>query len=217
MSSQAEQLMPQFNQSKSLVNAGIDAQPVRIHKPADRRWSRSNLQQAVAAKSSRLFFIDNLRVFLIILVVMFHLAITYGAAGSWYYQDPTKDTLTSVLLTILTATDQAFFMGLLFLISAYFTPGSYDRKGAGPFLRDRLLRLGIPLLIYAIVIDPFVAFIAIGFQGSYWNFYASYLLSLRGIGQGPVWFIEALLFFVMLYSLWRVFDQKVVKIPRSND
>ena len=92
-------------------------------------------------------------------------------------------------------------MGFFFLISAYFTPGSYDRKGAGPFLRDRFLRLGIPLLIYDIVIDPFVVFIAAGFQGSYWNFYASYLLSIGGIGQGPVWFIEALLFFVILYAL----------------
>jgi glucan biosynthesis protein C len=206
MSSQAEQLMPQFNQSKSLLKAGTDTQPVEF--TSRQQIADEAILQAAAAKSSRLFFIDNLRVFLIILVVMFHPAITYGAAGSWYYHDPTKDTLSSVLLTILTATDQAFFMGLLFLISAYFTPGSYDRKGAGSFLRDRLLRLGIPLLIYDIVIDPFVAFIAAGFQGSYWKFYTSYLLSLRGIGQGPVWFIEALLFFVILYALWREFYNK---------
>jgi hypothetical protein len=156
MSSQAEQLKTQFNQSKSLVHSDIDAQPVEFSSQLTGDGAWAILQQAPAAKSSRMFFIDNLRVFLIILVVMFHLAITYGAAGSWYYQDPTKDTLTSVVLTILTATDQAFFMGLLFLISGYFTPGSYDRKGAGPFVRDRILRLGIPLLIYDIVIDPFV-------------------------------------------------------------
>ena len=213
MSSQAEHLMPQLNQSKSLVNTGIDVQPVEF--TSRQQTADEAILQAAAAKSSRLFFIDNLRVFLIILVVMFHLAITYGAVGSWYYQDPTKDTLTSILLTIMTATDQAFFMGLLFLISAYFTPGSFDRKGAGPFLRDRLLRLGIPLLIYAIAIDPFVAFIATGFQGSYGNFYASYLLSLRGFGQGPVWFIETLLYFVMLYALWRLLTKKAVKSPRS--
>src|ERR1051326_7808109 len=158
MSSQAEQLMPQWNKShKSLVHTSIDAQPVEL---TSRQAGDGTISQTAAAKSSRLFFIDNLRVFLIILVVMFHLAITYGAAGSWYYQDPAKDTLTSVLLTILTATNQAFFMGLFFLISAYFTPGSYDRKGAGPFLRDRLVRLGIPLLIYDSIINPFVVFIA---------------------------------------------------------
>jgi glucans biosynthesis protein C len=212
MSSEAEQLMPKSNQSyKSLVNSDTDAQPMEFTSRHTGDGTGAILQQAATAKSSRLFFIDNLRVLLIILVIMHHLAITYGAAGSWYYQDPTKDTLTSVVLTILTATNQAFFMGLFFLISAYFTPDSYDRKGAGSFLRDRLLRLGIPLLIYDGIINPFVVFLAAGFPGSYWKFYASYLLSPGGIGQGPVWFIEALLFFVMLYALWREFYNKPSK------
>ena len=202
MSSHAELSRPKFIQSSSdLVNADVEAHP--LDSSSRQKGAEALLQQAPAKKSSRLVFIDNLRVVLIILVVMHHLAITYGAAGSWYYQDPVKDTLTSAVLTILTATNQAFFMGLFFLISAYFTPGSYDHKGAGPFLRDRLLRLGIPLLIYDLLINPFVAFIATGFQGSYWNFFTGYLLALGGIGQGPVWFIEALLLFVALYALWR--------------
>ena len=202
MSSHAELSRPKFIQSSSdLVNADVEAHP--LDSSSRQKGAEAPLRQVPATKSSRLVFIDNLRVVLIILVVMHHLAITYGAAGSWYYRDPVKDTLTSAVLTILTATNQAFFMGLFFLISAYFTPGSYDHKGAGPFLRDRLLRLGIPLLIYDLLINPFVAFIATGFQGSYWNFFTSYLLAPGGIGQGPVWFIEALLFFVALYALWR--------------
>src|SRR5215469_16155284 len=157
-----------------------------------------------AAKSSRLFFLDYLRAFLIILVIMLHLAFTYGPSiNLWYYHD-TTNALTAGLVTSLTGIGQAFCLGLFFLISAYFTPGAYDRKGAGPFLRDRLLRLGLPLLIYDILINSFVVYIATGFPGSYWQFFISYLLSLRGIGQGPVWFIEALLFFVTFYALWRV-------------
>ena len=64
-----------------------------------------------------------------------------------------------------------------------------------------------PLLIYDILIEPFVLYIAAGFPGPYWHFYTTYVLSLRGI-QGPVWFIEALLFFVMFYALWRVFSTR---------
>ena len=45
-------------------------------------------------------------------------------------------------------------MGLFLLISAYFVPGSYDRKGAGRFLKDRLVRLGIPLALYSWVVNP---------------------------------------------------------------
>jgi len=167
--------------------------------------TRAVSHQPPVARISRLFFIDNLRVLLIVLVVIHHLAITYGAVGSWYYQDPAKDALTSALLTIVTATNQAFFLGFFFMISAYFVPESCDRKGAGPFLRDRLLRLGIPLLVYDIIIDPFVVFMAGGFQGSYWTFYSNALLTMSGIGQGPSWFLEALLYFVIGYALWRVF------------
>jgi len=90
ISSQAEQSIPQFNQSEGLVHSGTDVQPVEFTSQQTGDRAGAILQQAPAAKSSRLFFIDNLRVFLIILVIMFHLAITYGAAGSWYYQDTTK-------------------------------------------------------------------------------------------------------------------------------
>ena len=59
-------------------------------------------------------------------------------------------------------------MGLLFLIAGYFTPRAYDRKGAGPFLIDRLKRLGIPLLFYEVVILPMISYpldLHAGFQG----------------------------------------------------
>lgn len=54
----------------------------------------------------------------------------------------------SIPLTWYNTTIQAFSMGLFFLISGYFTPSSYERKGSGRFAKDRLLRLGIPILCY---------------------------------------------------------------------
>jgi len=50
--------------------------------------------------------------------------------------------------------NQAYFMGLLFLLSGYFTRGPYERKGPGKFLTDRLLRLGAPTLVYVLIISP---------------------------------------------------------------
>src|SRR5438876_1268113 len=206
LSSQAEQSMPHLIQFHcGIVNLGKDAQQVEATQQSLGAGAGARGKLAPpAAKSSRLFFIDYLRAFLIILVIMLHLAFTYGSSiNLWYYHD-TTNALTAGLVTSLIGIGQAFCLGLFFLISAYFTPGAYDRKGAGRFLRDRLLRLGLPLLIYDSLINPFVVYIAAGFPGSYWKFFTSYLLSLRGIGQGPVWFIEALLFFVMFYALWRV-------------
>lgn len=206
MSSQAEESMPHQIQSyPRIVDPDTDAQQVAATQQSPGAGAGARGKPAPpAAKSSRLFFIDYVRAFLIILVIMLHLAFTYGSSiNLWYYHD-TTNALTAGLVTSLTGIGQAFCLGLFFLISAYFTPGAYDRKGGGPFLRDRLLRLGLPLLIYDSLINPFIVYIAAGFPGSYWQFYTGYLLSLRGIGQGPVWFIEALLFFVVFYALWRV-------------
>jgi len=101
-------------------------------------------------EKGRLFFIDNLRILLITLVMMIHLSITYGGKGGWYYRDGQADTLSSILLTWHNAVVQAFSMGLFFLIAGYFTPSSYDHKGPRQFLKDRLLRLGIPMLCFGL-------------------------------------------------------------------
>jgi acyltransferase-like protein len=161
------------------------------------------LQAAVAPAGTRLLFIDNLRVVLICGVVVQHLAVTYGGIGDWLYRDPDTNLLTGILLTIPNGIGMATGMGFFFLISAYFTPGSYDRKGAASFLRDRLVRLGIPLLLYDLLLHPLVVYIAGGLQGSYWSFYGTYLIHAGTIANGPVWFIAALLLFSILYAAWR--------------
>ena len=163
---------------------------------------------------ARLFFIDNLRILIITLVVMLHLSITYGGVGSWYYRNVPEGYM-SVPLTWHNGTVQAFSMGLFFLISGYFTPGSYDRKGPRRFFKDRLLRLGIPILCYDFVIGPLMAYplmqaVALE-QGSTLQFVGSYPEFLSGyysrfhVGTGPLWFVEALLIFAGFYVLWRLF------------
>jgi len=163
----------------------------------------------------RLFFIDNLRILLITLVMMIHLSMTYGGEGGWYYRDGQADTLSSILLTWHNCTVQAFSMGLFFMIAGYFTPRSYDHKGPRQFLKDRLLRLGIPLLCYDFIIGPLMAYPlmqtgdlkqagTLQFDGSYPEFLSIYYSRFH-VGTGPLWFVEALLIFAGFYVLWRLF------------
>ena len=159
-------------------------------------------------EKARLFFIDNLRILLITLVAMVHLSISYGGSGSWYYKEGQADELSSIILSWHNGTVQSFSMGLFFLIAGYFTPGSYDRKGQKWFLKDRLLRLGIPMLCYDFVIGPLIAYPLIrtgAWQsaGSYRDYLARYYSRFH-IGTGPLWFAEALLIFAIGYALWRV-------------
>lgn len=145
----------------------------------------------------KLLYINNLRIVLITLIVMLHIAITYGAEGSWYYYEHTGDVLSAVLLTLFTAVVQSFVLGFFFMISAYFTPGSYSRKGARTYLKDRLTRLGIPLVVYFFSINPLIVYAldvrAMGDSVPLQNFF----------GTGPLWFVQALLIFCFAYTFWK--------------
>lgn len=178
--------------------------------------TNTRVAHQAAASGSRLPFIDNLRTAVIVMVIMVHLSITYGGEGSWCYKEVDQpDTLTFMVLTLQNATFQSFFMGLLFLLSGYFVPASYDRKGPRRFLGDRLVRLGIPLLIYDYVINLLVAYVLIraGVRSSRSSFaeLARHYYTEFHIGTGPLWFVETLLIFVVLYAVWRV----IWKRPRQ--
>ena len=172
-------------------------------------------------ESNRLYFVDNLRIMLIILVVIAHLAITYGATGGWYYFEHTKDTFTNVFLQFFLSICQAFTLGLFFLISAYFIPKSLERKGAKAFIKDKLFRLGVPLFIYELLINPvLVYFNMVRVQGiniSYLEYFRENMLPPKIIGTGPLWFVEALLIFSFTYVLfWITIKPKSNKIIKST-
>jgi fucose 4-O-acetylase-like acetyltransferase len=164
--------------------------------------------------AARLLFIDNLRWLMIVLVVTIHAAVTYSGVGSWYYKDTGKPGPWAMLFFVFYETHvQAFFMGLLFLIAGYFVPSSYDRKGPGRFLSDRAIRLGVPTLIYAMLIHPSMGYVLHGASGersaSLLRDYAHYVLSLDFLsGTGPLWFAMALLIFSAVYACGRVLGMK---------
>ena len=94
----------------------------------------------------RLFFADKLKTALTMLVIAHHAGQPYGpTGGSW----PVSNAVQSPLLGPFFAVNAAFFMGLFFLLSGYFVPGSYRKKGGGAFFKGRLIRLGIPTVIFA--------------------------------------------------------------------
>ena len=163
-------------------------------------------EQAAAGKTSRLFFVDHLRAALVILVVLHHVAIVYGAGAPFYYVEPPfTDPLAFLVLLVFVLFNQAWFMGALYLIAGYFTPGSFERKGSGSFLKGKLVRLGIPLIIWIFILSPLSSI-------GYWQMPAE----LTGItnplswgaypfllGLGVAWFLALLLIFNFGYAAWR--------------
>ncbi|MFI6387037.1 acyltransferase [Nonomuraea sp. NPDC050540] len=155
----------------------------------------------------RLHYLDRVRVLLTVLVVLHHVALTYGSFALWYYHEPSMGKPSPPgewdrLLDLFLLLNQTYFMGLFFLISAYLMPGSHDRKGGRRFLADRAIRLGLPLILLVFAVIPLAKLPLYRWENArapltYLNFY------LRELEQGPGWFLVTLMVFVVAYAAIR--------------
>lgn len=153
--------------------------------------------------STKINYIDNLRVLLTVLVILHHTCITYGAPGGWYFYDKSANETAEIFMTWFVAVNQSFFMGFFFFLSALFTEPSYLKKGAVKFTLDRLKRLGLPLLFYSFIFSPLLNFLIYKFS---YKKPATLLQYLKGydnwIDPGVMWFVAALLIFTLLYVVY---------------
>jgi glucan biosynthesis protein C len=179
----------------------------------------------VASKTSRLFFIDHLRAALAILVVLHHVAIVYGAVlPMFYYLEPpfkaagVIDPVAYLVLLVFSLFNQAWFMGAFFLLAGYFTPGSFERKGPGSFLKDRLVRLGIPLVVFYVVLNP-LSWLGLWLMPASLTGITSpptWQTYLRFMGLGPLWFVAMLLVFGIGYAVWRMLTRNRPPSPTDE-
>lgn len=167
----------------------------------------------------RLPYIDNLRAVIIMIVVLVHTACTYSGMGSWYYFEKTPLGMGSgIFFGMFLGTMQSFDMSFLFMVAGYFVPLSYDVKGPARFIKNRLFRLGIPLVIFMLLIHSVtvkMAYPEIDFIESYIN--AIKTLKIFS-ASGPLWFVLVLLVFSAVYALFRIVFKKTIsfKQPKIN-
>ncbi len=158
----------------------------------------------VGSLQPKISYLNYTKIFLTLLVILHHVCITYGAPGGWYYRQPTTQLAAQFGLTLFVATNQSFFMGLFFLLSAYFVEPSYQRKGVTGFVQDRLKRLGVPLVFYSLVLSPILNFLVYRYghhrEATFWQFLMGYD---DWIDPGVLWFVAALLLFTLMYVVLR--------------
>ncbi|HEY1343999.1 MAG TPA: acyltransferase family protein, partial [Streptosporangiaceae bacterium] len=142
---------------------------------------------------------DNLRVLVIAAVVVFHTATAYLGGSDWYYMDRTTSKLWPAVAW-LAGIISAFALGPLFLVAGWFSARSLAHQGAGGFARTRLLRLGVPLIVFIVVINPLAGYLGSRGQGLHPGL-ARYLSG--DYAAGPMWFVAALLAFSLAYALLR--------------
>jgi surface polysaccharide O-acyltransferase-like enzyme len=152
--------------------------------------------RAVPKAATRNAALDRARTFLTLVVVLHHAVIPYTYFG---HTDP-KSWLG--FDAIVLATD-SFFMAMFFFLSGLFVWPSLAHKPPQIFIRDRLLRLGLPFTIAAFTIIP-TAYYAIELRQYPDISFAEFWWKTITVGpwpSGPIWFVWVLLAFDLLASL----------------
>ena len=164
------------------------------------------MKNIARSKKPKILYVENLRIILSVLVVIVHMACTYGGPGGWSYSEKGAGLWTVLPLTVLNATSQSFFMGMFFLFGAYFTHLSFQKKGALRFMKDRFIRLGIPLAMTYYLISPFTSWIVwpVKHQGQANLSFIELWMSGDRFGVGVMWFAEAIIYFSILYMFVRL-------------
>jgi GNAT superfamily N-acetyltransferase len=159
-----------------------------------------------AARPGASLALDNLRAVVILLVLSFHSVLAYlrflPAAPFPFDAPPYKWTAFPVVdphrwlgFDLFCAWQDVFLMTLFFFLSGLFVWPSLVRKGAGRFLYERVLRIGVPFAAVAALLMPLATYPVYlqtaadpGFS-AYWR----RLLALPLWPCGPMWFLWLLL------------------------
>lgn len=154
-------------------------------------------------KTVREVSIDYLRAFVTLLVLAHHSSLAYttfahaDAANYLMSTAPIVDSRRWAFLDYAENFNDVFFMSLMFFISGLFVWPALKAKGARIFLRDRLLRLGLPFaagVVFLMPIAYYPSWLAAGGAPGYLKFWLHFTLR-DGWSPGPLWFIWLLLLF----------------------
>lgn len=157
---------------------------------------------------TRVYFLDNLRTFLILLVVILHAGIVYEPIleNTWVVSDPVKNSSIGLIRMYL----DIFVMFSLFFISGYFIPFSAKSKTVPGFLASKFKRLMVPWLVAVLTLVPAYKVIFLYSRGlpqeewySYFHFFARTGTDPGNFANNPVqnwlWFLPVLFLFQVIY------------------
>ena len=110
-----------------------------------------------ASAKKRVLFFDQIKALMIALVIVQHVLLAILVPGVWFGVHIPIDGSTHPVFTGMSSWllyfFNAFFMYMLFLISGYFVPRSVHKKGVAHYLKDRLIRLGVPFVTGMLLIN----------------------------------------------------------------
>ncbi len=150
--------------------------------------------------------LDNLRGFVILMVLAFHSFMAYmtsqplspspfGAPPYEWQAHPIVDRDRWLGFDLFGAFQFLHLMQLMFFISGLFVWPSLMRKGATTFLRERVLRLGVPFVVGVFFLMPaaYLPVYRVSSVDPRWSEFWPHWIALPFWPSGPMWFLWFLL------------------------
>jgi len=165
-------------------------------------------------KNKRLIYFDNMRAILMLLVIVFHATCVFATKDYWYVIRSADSTFFS---NILFLTTQSFIMGAFFIISGYFAMLSLENYSSSMFIKKRIYRVGIPLIIVAIVINSLQEYILL--KNGWVDGFNLYTYIVNGEWKHHLWFLINLIvyfFFILLVKKYIFMMDKNIGKWTSN-
>ena len=157
---------------------------------------------------TRLYFLDNLRTFLILLVVLLHSGIVYETIleDTWIVSDPMKNSSIGLIRMYV----DLFVMFILFYISGYFIPRSIANKSSWAFIKSKFKRIMVPWILAVFTLIPAYKAIFLYSRGLPQEEWYSYFHIFQRVGGNPylfsdnpvqnwLWFLPVLFLFQVVY------------------
>ncbi|MFK4186055.1 acyltransferase family protein [Streptomyces sparsogenes] len=165
------------------------------------------------ASARRRSELDTLRALVVLGLVFFHAALVFDPDDDFYV----KNAETTGAITVLAGFGVVWAMPMLFLVAGLGARHSIRRRGPGGFARERLLRLGVPLVFATLTLLPLPQWLRLraadpGYHESYGRFWLRFLtvhpdpadfpfvLEGRHFETGHLWFVVLLLAFCLLLA-----------------
>lgn len=160
----------------------------------------------------RIDFLDNLRTFMIFLVILFHAGGVYEDSGIWAFfwivDDPATNEVSGLFNIIL----DILMMPMLFFISGYLAPLSLRSRQAWPLIKTKAKRLLVPWAIAVLTLIPLYKIIFLSSRHLPQEHWTTYFHWSNGMwSQNWLWFLPVLFCFNALYVL-----MMKTKIQRLN-
>jgi glucan biosynthesis protein C len=157
------------------------------------------------APATRWHYLDWLRTAAVLLLIPYHSSRIFDIWEGFYV----KNAQTSAPLTLIRALVDPWGMPLLFVVAGAASWLALRRRSGAQYLRERILRLPVPLVIGLFLLVPpqaYLGWLGRGNTGSFWGFFPAYWAMRTGevfgfdggFTLGHLWFILFLFVFSLL-------------------